>query len=489
MRRALLFKQDYIKLNKRDVCYLKKELDLEFLGFLYSYDRDRINLDFVDNIYAQPRLQDIKKIIANCIPIDGKLLDALSKYEEEALNIIYRWRRSLIYGNDYREIKNCYYSFVAYWNDYIVRNGINLVVIFDIPHVPMYFIPIIICKVYNIPIIFSVRFALIADEPARFYLSPGYGELDQAFDSRLQRYQAFKDRGDDLELDLMTREYIDAYLGKGVDVKRRIAPYDVKVGKKLIGEYVKRIFVYIKKNDIRMLARKAKYYGTMRLQENSFLKKVERYEENIREDEKFFLFLLHLQPEATTLPLGRWFADQYIIIKMVSFALPQGYYLYVKEHPAYWQRKLGRDSFERMDECRDKHFYEELTNLNNVRLIKHELDSQKLIKKSCGLVSVTGSIGFECFMKKKPVIMFGKSPYNFLPNVYYVDNNEDCVEAVNNMLQTSKLEYDIEVYLKAIEAYMFCMTELNQPGHVVDDGEKIAFLKVVSKYYHDFLKN
>src|SRR3989338_739161 len=47
---------------------------------------------------------------------------------------------------------------------------------------------------------------------------------------------------------------------------------------------------------------------------------------------KYLIYPLHVEPEASTLVLGRWFNDQKRIIEMISKNLPAGYSLIIKEH-------------------------------------------------------------------------------------------------------------------------------------------------------------
>lgn len=72
-----------------------------------------------------------------------------------------------------------------------------------------------------------------------------------------------------------------------------------------------------------------------------------------KEGEKFIYVPLHMQPELTTCPLGGQFADQLLMVRMLSAHLPKGYRLYVKEHPDQLRHTLTHPS------ARSAEFYDE----------------------------------------------------------------------------------------------------------------------------------
>ena len=59
-------------------------------------------------------------------------------------------------------------------------------------------------------------------------------------------------------------------------------------------------------------------------------------------NEKFFYYALHFEPEGS-IQTRVTMESQLTIIKLLSECIPEGYFLYVKEHP--WQFRLNNDLF------------------------------------------------------------------------------------------------------------------------------------------------
>lgn len=121
--------------------------------------------------------------------------------------------------------------------------------------------------------------------------------------------------------------------------------------------------------------------------------------------ERYVLFPIHFQPEATTLVQAPYYLDQAALIEDIAKSLPVGTQLYVKEH--FTNR--GRRSLA---------FYERIRNTFGVRLLGPDEDSWALIDNAAAIAVITGSMGWEGLLKKKPVISFGDIYYNQCPLVY-----------------------------------------------------------------------
>lgn len=135
------------------------------------------------------------------------------------------------------------------------------------------------------------------------------------------------------------------------------------------------------------------------------------------EHDRFFLYPLHLEPEAATIVLAAPYADQLATIKNIAFSLPFPCKLYVKEHPT--ATGLRKDSF-----------YKTLQNIPNVVLIAPEQSVPGLIKKSLGVITLTGTIGFEAVLAGKPAYVLGNVFYTYHPLCRKVLNFDDLRERV-----------------------------------------------------------
>jgi hypothetical protein len=121
--------------------------------------------------------------------------------------------------------------------------------------------------------------------------------------------------------------------------------------------------------------------------------------------ERYVLYPLHFQPEATTLVLAPYYLDQLALIEDIVKSLPAGYRLYVKEHMS----SRGR---------RPLSYYRRIRNTFGVRLLGPDENSWQLIQNAAAVVVITGTMGWEALLYEKPVITFGKPFYDTLPQVY-----------------------------------------------------------------------
>lgn len=129
------------------------------------------------------------------------------------------------------------------------------------------------------------------------------------------------------------------------------------------------------------------------------------FERNVTRDVKYVLYPLHVQPEASTLVQAPFYLDQVALIDDIARSLPVGYRLYVKEHGASrGRRPLG--------------FYQRIKSILGVHLLDPDEPTFELIQNAAAVVVITGTMGWEGALLKKPVVTFGSVLFNDLPFVY-----------------------------------------------------------------------
>ena len=121
--------------------------------------------------------------------------------------------------------------------------------------------------------------------------------------------------------------------------------------------------------------------------------------------EKYVLYPLHFQPEATTLVQAPLYVDQLALLRDIAASLPAGYRLYVKEHLS----SRGR---------RPLAFYEAIRAIPSARLLGPDEDTWTLIRDAAVVAVITGTVGWEGLMFDKPVVTFGDVFFNLHPSVY-----------------------------------------------------------------------
>ena len=143
--------------------------------------------------------------------------------------------------------------------------------------------------------------------------------------------------------------------------------------------------------------------------------------DRLNENDKFFLFPLHLQPESSTSVHATYFCDQLNAIKNIAFALPFPYKLYVKEHPS----AVG---------TRTRNFYKEIKKLPNTVLVSSYEDVENLVKKSQGIVTLTSTLGMEAALAGKPTYVLGNVFYTYHPLCRKVNSFEELREKIREDL-------------------------------------------------------
>ncbi len=159
----------------------------------------------------------------------------------------------------------------------------------------------------------------------------------------------------------------------------------------------------------------------------------------------FIYFALHNQPERSTSPQGGMFVDQILVIETISSSLPDGWVLYVKEHPVQWIR-TGLN----FSSSRYRGYYENIANIKNVFLVPEETSSYELIKKAKIVTTVTGAVAWEAALQLKPSIIFGTVWYQDCPGIFRVNGVDSCRRAIH------EIRSGFEVDRKKLVSYLKC---------------------------------
>ncbi|MDD4736888.1 MAG: hypothetical protein PHP44_12390 [Kiritimatiellae bacterium] len=136
---------------------------------------------------------------------------------------------------------------------------------------------------------------------------------------------------------------------------------------------------------------------------------------------KYVVFFPHVQPERTSLPEGKWYCQQWLIIRLLSFHLADlGWKLLVKEHPSTF-RNPWKPGF------RNSEFYRAVSSLPNVELASLGMDTYELIDGSTATATIAGTTIMESIVRGKPAFTFGTDYHKNLPGVMPVESSDDLV--------------------------------------------------------------
>ena len=175
---------------------------------------------------------------------------------------------------------------------------------------------------------------------------------------------------------------------------------------------------------------------------------------------KKILFLaLHNQPEKTTQPEGQNFDFQYNAIKFLSLNLSKDYIILIKEHP----KQLNPYSGDlRQLHFRDKFFYKKILNLKNCHFVSLKINSEKLIKESKIIATITGSVAWESLTLNRPSVSFSNTWHS------------DC---------KSSPSINKENFSKIIK-----MLEKKKEKDIVND-KNLFINKIKSKFFHTVISD
>jgi capsule polysaccharide modification protein KpsS len=178
-----------------------------------------------------------------------------------------------------------------------------------------------------------------------------------------------------------------------------------------------------------------------------FLKNLKKSYEKIASKEfpkrKFYYFPLHYQPEETTLPSGLGYHNQIMVIKQLLEYLPSDTDLVIKEHQSQFYFNNEGD--------RGRHIqdYKVISKLHpNVKLQSIETDSFELIKAAEGVITITGTVGFEAGLIGKKVLTFGRVWYDQLESVFHIKN---CSLKTFFTQDSSKKTVNTDRFVKRLE--------------------------------------
>ncbi len=160
--------------------------------------------------------------------------------------------------------------------------------------------------------------------------------------------------------------------------------------------------------------------------------------------DKYIYFALHFEPEASIMA-RTVLESQLTIAKMISDCLPKGWVLYVKEHPSQFiiNNDQNYSFFTQIPTFKSKIFYDYLLSMKNIRFIKANTSSEKLIEHSQAVVSITGTILFESVLNQKPILVFSElQPTSKLKGAFCVQSFDECKRAIQIIQKGYQPDYN-----------------------------------------------
>ncbi|PYR63420.1 MAG: hypothetical protein DMF88_25260 [Acidobacteria bacterium] len=155
---------------------------------------------------------------------------------------------------------------------------------------------------------------------------------------------------------------------------------------------------------------------------------------------------LHFQPERTTSSLGGPFADQYLVVDMIARCVPDGWKVYVKEHPSQFYPPFCGERSRHAD------LYMDLQKLPNVELVSLATSSFQLIDNARAVATVTGTVGWEAIVRGVPALVFGSPWYRACEGVWLVPTEQALRDALRWIEAGVRPDYrKVRLFIHALE--------------------------------------
>ena len=165
---------------------------------------------------------------------------------------------------------------------------------------------------------------------------------------------------------------------------------------------------------------------------------------------KYLYFAGSQQPEAVTATNSGVYEDLVLALDILSASIPGDWLIYYKEHPATFSPKCKGSM------VRNRYYYEKIKSFKNIQMISHKTDNFKLIDHAQAVASVAGTTSWEAAARGKPALFFGNVWYQACRSLFRIETLEDCQNAINKIIGGYVPDpKDIERYLASIEKSAF----------------------------------
>lgn len=325
-------------------------------------------------------------------------------------------RNELYFGFRYKSkdyhkklLINLYYFF----DEIIVKNNIKAIIYENVSNSYAY-------SAYNVGKLYNVEFLgiVMSRLPKRFELFNG---KHISSDTYIKEYNNFLKN----DVDESIAAEAEMYVNNFSRVVHNADPFthpSVSFSKRYFASNRIRNF-YIKFKSLRWALRGESFYAYQLknpliqslLNVNRFIKRkirlmfVNRHYSSVDLNDKFFLYPLHFHPESTTSVQSPHYLNEIEVIQNIAINLPFGHYLYVKDHPS----NVGDIG---------SAFYKRISMIPNVKLIPFHHNSKELIPRSAGVITLTGTVGFEALILNKPIVILGDVFYEQHPLCFKAKN-------------------------------------------------------------------
>ncbi len=326
-------------------------------------------------------------------------LQAQQSSEVVVLRMFDRIYRKLSAGQSYEIRKRLYLEQLAWAYGMLVDLEFDIVIFSDVPHSPFAYILHSVARALGKNVFFFLQIPV----KDTFIIATSIHDM---FEPIRAEYQRLKDNGDPVVLSPRMQKEFERRSGRNHQpfyMSRKDLPWSRR-----IRDWAKWTFRIDTRLRVHRTVRNGLAYWWAR-------------KPMPPTGSPFVYFPLHLQPEATTSPMGGVFVDQYWAVELLARTLPEGWTIVLKEH-----------SVQRMSK-RDYGFYQRIGRMRNVRLVSRSTDTFLLNERSRAVATITGTAGWEAIFMGKPVVVFGNAYYRGAPGTISVDDPAELAARLDDI--------------------------------------------------------
>jgi hypothetical protein len=391
------------------------------------------------------------------IPIDKEILDNLTKYSGNFLN----WMEDTTGWNfSFNERRQFYYDLLKFWNTVIGNIKPDLFVAYTWPHVHSDYPLYLLCKYhYKIPV-------LILD--AVPYLDGNSRMVSHSMEDSSSMFKSAYLSDKKVELSPAVEAYLAVQRSNKPETQKHIIYYYQRLDEMekkqwlerwmllklfLRGSLFKETNLAFKKNTMPLESSKSQmnhldYYlfkRTLARKTRNLKKLYDDLSRPTDATDKYIYFAAPYQPEVTSNLWAGVYENLFLIMDIVSAAIPEDWVIYYKEHP---------NSFKVMDKgalARNKYFYRKVNAYPKVKIVPIETSTFSLLDASQAVCTVGGTVAWEAIVRGKPALSFGKMWYQSCKSIFTIETLEDAVNAVNKIIEGfTPEEEDVNRFAQAI---------------------------------------
>ena len=383
-------------------------------------------------------------------PLDEKLLSSLSHHESIFLKMMDRhnYDGSLSY---YKRIST-YHSQIMYWKAVLEHYRPDAVVYRIAPHVSYDYALYALSRIMDIPTVMFERTSL----PGFIYPVSSFEEGSEIIRRKYTK-ELEKDNKKDVSLTPETASHLENLSKTYAEAMPLHLKYKLNHFKKS-GEVAGTVSILLrvakvlvkaflqKRGDSDYLHKR--YHENMgRFKRKKLLAHYHRLANTVDLTVPYVFVALQCEPERQACPAGGVFANQYLMIDLLSKLVPEGWKIYVKEHVSQFK------DYQAVERSKPIEFYNMIASMPKVELVPLNYTSFELIDSAKASATVSGTVGWESVVRGKPALLFGHSWYKDCKGVFVTHTIEDCKKAIRTIKNGYTIDInEVKCFAKVVES-------------------------------------